>query len=209
MFYSAKYKVDRANRQLLVLIQIMKEFVELTAYRDKPVTMSIPQLSPDVPFIIGELAHNLRTSLDHVWNDLTMRATQQQSADYFLIRKEKSELEKKLDNSELIRVHYPRLRNIILNDIEPVQGGKGDLIWKINELDKADKHRSLIVSVVKTVLTLPATDATTKSYASGKADSDLSFGQNEVFSNEPVIPTLKSAIGCILNAINVIEKELG
>lgn len=246
MFEGAKLKIKRANKHIADFQSAIEAFVNEGFYNfptkhdiqtgDVNIGLETDSLPDDIPLIVGDAVHCLRGCLDHVWNDLTKRVTGSESEDYFPIHETRKSLESAIDKG-IVKTHYPQLRSVILDDIEPTKTGKGSVIWNVNRLDRADKHRKLILTIgeieaIPPTITSPGggyignnriitTAGKKHGYVSiqgkipvtlhndGKATISVIFGKGEFFENEPVAPTLIQASQAFANAINLIEGAIG
>jgi hypothetical protein len=96
--------------------------------------------SPDVPAGVGDVAHNLRTALDHLMGHmLVVAGSGVTNRDSFPI----SESLTKYESRKAGIVNRIRPKAIeALDLLKPYKGGNLDL-WRIHELDRIDKHRAL------------------------------------------------------------------
>lgn len=109
-------------------------------------------LPANLPLMIGDAVHNLRSSLDH----LAWQAVGSPTADtaFPLFRDDRRPAPKDLRN--LVEKKLKGASNQVISAVialEPYRGGKGDVLWKLHQLDIFDKHRLLIpvVSVYSAV----------------------------------------------------------
>jgi hypothetical protein len=108
------------------------------------------QVAPDeIALIVGDVVHNLRAALDHLafqlWLNSPLRTGSGRHVYYPIAEsadKYKAEHMRKVKGMTDDAIHA-------IGATEPYQGGKGDALWVINELDIADKHRTLLVSDVR------------------------------------------------------------
>jgi len=96
--------------------------------------------SSDVPAGVGDVAHNLRTALDHLMcHMLVVAGSQVTSRDAFPISKSLAGYESRRD--ALVNRIQPKAIEA-LDLLKPYKGGNLAL-WRIHELDRIDKHRAL------------------------------------------------------------------
>jgi hypothetical protein len=152
-FYSARLKVERAERQIGNLLTEIGAFLRGDPY--KPIrhdkgepgglmewTVEVrEQPSPDIGLMAGDAIHNLRSALDHVMWELLERN------DNTPTRKTGFPI---YDSPEKFKAEYPRkvqgasqaAVDLILA-AKPYKGGNEPLWW-LHELDVIDKHRVLL-----------------------------------------------------------------
>jgi hypothetical protein len=99
-------------------------------------------LSCDVPCVIGDAVHNLRSALDLLVNGIVREKLGTWERIYFPIRDSREELVTALKSGK-IRQASTALCDVIVDVVKPYKGGK-DAILALHELDKADKHRLLL-----------------------------------------------------------------
>jgi len=96
--------------------------------------------SPDVPAGVGDIAHNLRTALDHLTcHMLLVAGSVVTSRDAFPISESLTRYESR--KAGLVNRIRPNAVEA-LDLLKPYKGGNVDL-WRIHELDRIDKHRAL------------------------------------------------------------------
>ena len=97
--------------------------------------------SPDVPAGVGDIAHNLRTALDHLMcHTLVVAGSTITSRDAFPISESVTRYESRRDG--LVNRVRPSVIEA-LDLLKPYKGANLDL-WRIHELDRCiDKHRAL------------------------------------------------------------------
>jgi hypothetical protein len=149
-FTSARLKIKRADRHLqelmLTVMTFLKtDFAVILAEEDSETgtyTIKIDLTSPyppEIPTIIGDAIHNLRTALDHI----VTQFTDPKSNWIGLPMAEGRSDVKALRSFRFIRERNPYFPAFILDEIQPYAGGKFKL-WEIGQLDNIDKHRLLI-----------------------------------------------------------------
>lgn len=96
--------------------------------------------SPDVPAGVGDIAHNLRTALDHLMcHMLVVAGSAVTNRDGFPISESLARYESRR-NGLVNRIRPKAIEALDL--LKPYKGGNLDL-WRIHELDRIDKHRAL------------------------------------------------------------------
>ena len=193
-FDGAKLKLQRANRHLLELTDVMRKINEINAEGfmiEKQVDGSqnialrdLGNIGEPIPTIIGDCIHNFRSSLDHIWMAL-MREAGETGFTYFPFHETRINLEDAIKKSPVYAA-FPKVREIILDGIKPHSDSGGNhVFWAITKLDKIDKHNTLI----------PIVDAKTIDHAV----FDIGGGKtatmtNVVLADTPNLGTIKGKI---------------
>lgn len=236
-FSGSRLKIQRANRHLYELDVILKEFSQTNFCKLRididPHTggnllhlESIAALPPEIPLVIGDIAHNLRCSLDYVTTQIVGKNIDRIT---FPMGAKRDDLvtSQTLRN---IQKALPDFADFILNQIQPYQGGQF-LAWEISSLDNFDKHRLLIPTLKVVGLTgvnfedenrntwtgvtllvgegerLQAVHnpAKMKINSYGQPAVNIFFAEGSVFQDQPVIPTLLQCSQFLLKAIEALE----
>jgi len=232
-------KVERAKQHLSELEIARQRFLDTEPYAfaskrdpqtgDTAVYMTRVEAPPvEIGLIAGDVIHNLRSALDHLACQLVIAhgntPTKQTSFPIY---------------DSVAKYHAHRIGKIkgastsaikAIDEIEPYQSGKGDLLWVLHELDIADKHRALLTSI--TCLTEAVFGTSSRYLAPGRAGRflvlqlggtlkvgdviltfqrelykdmqptfDISFGKSEIIEGKPVHNTLRSLIDFVRNRI--------
>lgn len=156
MFESAKLKVERANRHISELSSTIDQF--LANNKDQIFSMGDPEggngsiginpLPAPVSFniIIGDIAHNLRSALDHVAGEITSLATggcpKAILTSKFPISKVPEDFEASVKKH--IEPHDPGVAAELMREM------KNSDVWyqtinALNLLNNTDKHRTVVV----------------------------------------------------------------
>jgi hypothetical protein len=149
-----KLKLERAKKHIVDFKETWDAFVDGGAYpftsKDDPNTgeriykLTDAALIPtNIPLILGDAIHNLRSALDHLAYQLVSVGPHPRwrSKVYFPIADSPKEFV-----SALRRIKK-RLRHDAVEPlaaIEAYRGGAGELLWQLNELDIIDKHHLLL-----------------------------------------------------------------
>jgi hypothetical protein len=99
-------------------------------------------LTFDTLSLAGDIIHNLRSSLDHLANQLAWVGAGKEPSRLveFPIAKDATTYER--DKARKVEGIRPEVIKVI-DALEPYKNGKGDVLWRIHELDNIDKHRTL------------------------------------------------------------------
>ena len=167
-----------------------------------------------IPLLVGDIVRNLRDSLDHFVSAVFLERIGNNERIVFPVATDSQNL------GGVIRSTFndPRVVEIgetILNKIQPTQAF-GSPIWAFNQINNADKHRQLVITVNlvstpmadwnrggtsfyrNTIIAEPGenfgyripTGAEIMNDAHLKPTLRISFGPSEVFAGEGVVPTL-------------------
>ncbi len=107
----------------------------------------------NIPLIIGDAVHNLRSALDHIIFHLASVCTDPVAFKglYFPIAANAVDFEKRLGEASVYKPKSPgvvkRLRPDAieaLRALEPYEGGRGAILYGLNRLDVIDKHHLLL-----------------------------------------------------------------
>jgi hypothetical protein len=155
---SCRIKVDRANLHFNELTEATRKFTARWThqiYSDEESEPSIKiyriRILEDIPAewsgFIGDIIHNLRSALDCLAAELIIKfhpaAGEPELRDtYFPIAREPSDLNRGRRSRFLNRVG-PRVERLVRR-LQPYREGKGHVLWQIDALDIADKHRRII-----------------------------------------------------------------
>ena len=161
---SSRIKLDRAAKHFNDLIVELEAFGALNPYRILPDEDSEPaikiyrvQMMDTVPAhwsaIVGDLIHNLKSALDalatslvtrgaHLRGEVASKTAIQET--YFPIRGKQAGLS---DDKAIafFRRAGPEVEKVIRH-LQPYRGGKGDPLWRLNQLNIIDKHRRIIAA---------------------------------------------------------------
>lgn len=112
----------------------------------------VPQtrISDEVSLILGDVVHNLRSSLDHLATNV-VRCREPEAKDYFPIPIPAPE-KRDRDVVDKLEIGLPGFRSFWEAECDSVRRG-GDTFWAIGKLDNDDKHNLIIPSVAGVDLT--------------------------------------------------------
>jgi hypothetical protein len=185
--------------------------------RTQFVLRDVPAIDPGIRLLLGDVAHNLRTALDHLAWELARSVEVSDPRDYFPISR--NEVVYK-DESPRKTKGLPKEAKDFIDRIGPY-GGHDDLLWGLHELDRIDKHHLLLAitaksSRVASPVMSRALDVNSRIYfhysafssalktgdvigeieGNHEADkemsvaADIAFGEPEVFRGEALFPKL-------------------
>lgn len=244
MFESAKLKIERANQHIAELHALLKvhfvadqarvtcEFDDKRRMYDLWVSAS-GDLPPMVPIVVGDIAHNLRSALEHVASDIIALAHGEGSrkGSAFPMHETRENLVDMVDKGK-IKAAFPEVAKAIVETIRPFKDGN-KLLWATGQLWNIDKHRLPILSVsVTRVSGVSAVDAngggffdmtgvldqgrvhvggscfplTVTNY--GKASFAVFFNEVGLLEGDPLIPTLAQMSQLVSQAVATIEEAM-
>lgn len=155
VFQRLRAKVERAKKQIEELQTAWRTFCDTGAYsvafKDNAhvgertyYLRVLKDIPPHIPSIVGDVAHNLRSSLDHLAVHLVSIGTSgigpfrhvcfpvaENAAKYKAMR-----------DGRVKGMWDEAIKQI--DAIEPYGGGAGQIFWHIHELDRIDKHHLLL-----------------------------------------------------------------
>jgi hypothetical protein len=167
LLIGARIKIDRAKTHFSEIEAKVGQFFEREPYTvlinsDPNASKAIRYISPSVEqvfqvrvneeipadwaAIIGDIVHNLRSSLDLLavamarLNGVT--AKRKIDEIYFPFGPDKNTFEKNALPQKL--AHVSAGARDFVKKLEPYQGGNGDLLWRLHKIDIIDKHYLLI-----------------------------------------------------------------
>ena len=240
LFADARLKIKRGDEHVGELQRRLEAFLDTDFYSlgveqneeieeyilQFEVTTPIPE---DIPLIIGDAMHNLRTALDYVAFELVDRAGGSTDHVKFPVRRNRNELEAALRGGE-INAAGADVVDLILNVIQPYTAGDGASIFVLHSLDIGDKHLHLtpVVSVVALrnvkgtagplvfddctfavgeggILSLLAMPEHFRFQGHGEPAFAVLFGEGQPFAGEPVVPTLHQLSQLVSGTVQAIE----
>jgi hypothetical protein len=225
-FDGAWLKAKRANHHIDELRKALASYSEGGSYAisvqsEWDHSNTVATLEPskpipdDLPLIVGDAVHNLRTALDHVASAARRDLMGDDAHAYFPFRRTGAEFATDTAALDAIEHAIPGARRIAIDEVQPYEKGKLGL-YQLNALDKVDKHKKLILTThllfvnavtIRTsagfVLTindcwLDPRSPTTLYRGAGEiavecdfqSSLELRFGEGLPLSDEPVLPAL-------------------
>lgn len=240
MFENAKLKVKRANQHIDDLSKEISafsksDFYSLAIKHDDETGKSRVQLSftkslPwNFPLIIGDAIHNLRAALDLMMTEVAS----DKSVD-FVFRPTRQDFMNTLIKMKKLP---SGVKDILINDIQPYEGGNGDALWVLNKMDSQDKHHLLLPTLSVGEITgvcmenkrakVVIQDNTFIFADNGKAFTPIAFagkgleitnngtptlhvvfGQGQLLEGQPIVPALKQLSELVNEVIEKLEAHL-
>lgn len=156
IFSSSIMKLNRAARHAVELEDILSSYdkiVEISieehsSLEDMMVMRFIPPPPSEVPMILGDAVHNLRSCLDLLINDIAeLRNRPRKSSFPFAINN--SEYHRRLQKDDIRKLGSDVVD--ILRGLRAYEGGNDDLRG-LHDLDIADKHKLIITVTASTFM---------------------------------------------------------
>jgi len=180
MFENARLKVEQARRHANDIETRLASFFENNkikcTFREDQRARTIildlepPQPLPDFSMDVADAFRCLRTALDHAAFEIVVPKGVHVAATAFPFAADTLTLVKRNRAYRLIEKANRKAARLIRATINPTRTGD-QILWFLNEIDKADKHRKLITTVSAVVVLLPTVvDSTGKASRSPAAD---------------------------------------
>ena len=233
---SAFLKVNRANKHIDDLGLERSAFLDGKEYFGVPkfdpetnrtqfVLERVPAIPDSIKLIVGDVAHNLRTALDHLASALVRSVGIEPKGVYFPIAET---IDKYKAESGGKTKGMPQQGKDLIDRFSPYGGGN-HLLWGLHKLDIIDKHRLLLTTTTKTggwsvtlgptpgpynfafLSDLKAGDVIGDVEGNHESDKkmgvtpDIALGEPEVFAGEAIFPT----VTILANYVNWILLEFG
>lgn len=242
MFMDAFRKVNWAVCLKVVLIENLKFYREnglrvrisdIVQGQDfREVLMEAAELPP-VGLPVGDIIRNLRGAMDAAVSAIYRAQGKNENQAYWVFGEDTASLQGALKGS-LDKVGLDRLSNFFL-DVVPSTRDQNFLLWGMNQIDRANKHRNIAVVVTSAFVTEPSfvsDDGVTSMISfnnrtllepgqgrlfripagaiidtSSDAEPSLSvtFGQTEVFSGKDVLAVIDQLIDLVMDAIKKLQ----
>jgi hypothetical protein len=245
-FAGPKLKVKRAKRHISDLNAEIGAFLKRDPYRivleNNAETRKLgwivritEELSDQIPLIVGDAIHNLRTALDLLACDLVRLNGGNIKKVDFPFASEGDSLNKRIKERKIHRAGPDIVQ--IIKCLKPYKGGDNAL-WAIHDLDITDKHQLILPVVflggipdVKTTFQseiaitfqdyfiCPVHDGTQINVIAAspdmqvgeklKARFDVTFGDIDIFKSQSIVPTLIQLAELVEGIIDRFERHVG
>jgi hypothetical protein len=236
-FVGSRLKVQWANRHIKELNSIVNGLVKADLCRlhietnpntgqNVLVVDSTAEFPPTIALTIGDIVHNLRSSLDYV----TSYVVGKDNDRITFPMHEKRDCLATTAAYRTIQETLPDLADFILNTIQPYKGGDFKT-WEVSRLNNVDKHKLLVPALILQGLSgvcaeddrnhrviggellvgpggqlravgLPGKMKIT-SY--GEPIAQVTFPQGGPFQDQAIVPTLAQCAQLTLKAIEALE----
>ncbi|MGH9685203.1 MAG: hypothetical protein ACRD4S_16520 [Candidatus Acidiferrales bacterium] len=181
--------------------------------RTQYIVGTVPEITPEIRLLVGDIAHNLRTALDHLACELCHSVGIAEPKVYFPICESREIYEAESGRKTQ---GMPKEAKDFIDTLCPYggDGAGGDYLFGLHELDRFDKHR-LILTVTMRVGSYSMTlspqgawfnipmlpvlkpgdvigeiEGNCESDKQMSVTADIAFGEPQVFKGEPLFPTL-------------------
>lgn len=155
-FSGPRLKVKRAKHHIEELESRLSEWFNSDSFRlsidNNPDTgnqcfkLAVGESMPEeIPVIIGDAIHNLRSALDFIAIEIVSKAGLSLDHVYFPVYEDRANLIDALSKSKIKRV-CPQASDLILDRIQPYKAAN-PFIWSLNKLSNTDKHRLLMPTI--------------------------------------------------------------
>lgn len=155
--YASYRKIVRAHEHFQLLDKKLldfwaSDFYSVTEKKDANylypiIQVHVKPLPEDIPLIIGDVVHNLRSALDILWNTMVRRLGGDDTLSYFPIHEKREELAGALYKTDKVVVPaIPDIGKFLLDGIMLYKTGDPpgtNVVFYLNRLDRLDKHRLL------------------------------------------------------------------
>ncbi|HBC3807719.1 TPA: hypothetical protein KD846_000418 [Vibrio alginolyticus] len=246
MFESAILKIERAKKHIndlhdLCSIYVDSNFCELWVEKDEESGSYFLRLAQtkkppmDIPLIIGDAVHNLRSSLDIAYCELIrdIAGIPLTPKTQIKIANTRKELVSSLTKGKGILVSRPDIAEVIATTLRPYkEGNEGSLLHALHDLNITDKHIILIpifcpskaeitnikmgsVTIGKLVAEIGPNgvlniaqmgwDVTDFSFDSQSVSFSVLFGKDQPLSGKPVISELRNLVKYTESALKNIQ----
>jgi len=241
-FLGPKLKIERANHHINDLNSSLIAFLKTDFYKlhinmdlagQNVLTLDAKALPNDIPLILGDAIHNLRSALDIMACDIVSHAGGVPSKyTYFPVRDTRQELVATINGGE-IKIVGQDICDLIVNVVKPYKGGN-DPLWSLHQLDIMDKHRLLIPTVsITQIAGVCAHDDNYNTFTNmtlgvdaggrlqaistsacmhitnyGYPSFGVFFPKGSALEGQSLIPTLHQLSQIVSGVIQAIEKEL-
>jgi len=155
-FKDARLKVKRANKHIvdlkdaiLVLKKSETSAVQLnseTGHQELIHTIDFRESADDLALIAGDAIHNLRAALDFAWVCILQKHVPSADPDYasFPVRASRQSLIDAINGIDINSTNHSAIFDMLLNTMQPYEGGKNGVISSLHHLDITDKHLLLL-----------------------------------------------------------------
>ena len=238
LFHGSRLKIQWANQHIDYLESVFASYLQTdfcklridTDPRDGNQALalaSIKHLPVNVPLSLGDIVHNLRSSLDYVTSQLIGTDNDRIS---FPMTKERDKLAES-GAMRKVREFSPDLADFILDKIAAYDTGHPS-IWSVGRLNNIDKHKLLVPVInVQSISGIDAinernnirmTDCTfsvsqggvcraislpppVKITRYGKPTAKITFGKGQPLEGQMIIPALRDMSKITLQTVEAVE----
>ena len=208
LFGDARRKIKRADQHIFRLNEVLHSFLKSDFYEfivkkdaktgQNCLEISAHPMPEDVPLILGDALHNLRTSLDFVSTALARAAGKSVANRKFPFRKTRDEVIAAVNGGLKDFAPQPVI-SAIIDEIKPYKGGN-DALCTLHDLDITDKHLLIVPTI--SIATIKGVDLAFGGILMKNSTFMVEGGQKIRFQGPPLSPDsdLKSKIRVSLPA---------
>jgi hypothetical protein len=238
-----RLKIERAKRHISDLDVRIRAFCDSEPYtlginqklQIRHVALYVSDINPipdDVPLIIGDAVHNLRSALDHLaWQLVESGGGTPDRNTYFPICKSPQHYTSAISKGGMNAIAPGAIQ--IIAALQP-HGTKDDTLWHIHELDRWDKHRLVLTTATALnkwsiiargqeigwpepaiplkrgheIVNVPADTYHRTGHKNFKLGIDIAFGESEVVAGKSVLETLNHMADFVDVVVTQIEPFL-
>ncbi|PJE34561.1 hypothetical protein CVM52_21620 [Pseudooceanicola lipolyticus] len=154
MFLPALHKLQWAARHVDFLDSMIEEYSDqcVSTSIEEPehgevtrnVTIQTDEITYPFTLGIGDIIRNLRAPLDFVISAMFEQHEKNPQHAYFPISDNRESMAGSIKGN-LEKEGFQALTDFFLNEVEATETGKGRDLWVLNQLDRVNKHRNLIL----------------------------------------------------------------
>lgn len=180
---------------------------------------------------VGDIIRNLRGALDAAVSAVYRTHGKSENNAYWPFGDLKVNFEATVIGS-IVKAGFAEIGNFFLTDMECTRSGNFPL-WAMNQIDRANKHRSITVVVTWGVISDPSyivpgavmsfnnrtflqsglsrrffipKNANTKGFENPQPTLSITFGPSEIFAGEDVLPKLRELHLIVMDALKKFQK---
>jgi len=242
MFEGSRLRINRANQHIRDLKAALEAYcktdfcrIGVDAEAREGISVlrleTIRPLPGDVPLMLGDAIHNLRTALDFLACDI-VRSGGKQPTRYtrFVFDSSREKLVVGLASGPM-KAARPDLLDLIVDKIRPYKGGD-EALYGLNDLDIDERHRPIVPVFVVTTLhtvsireqnknivkigkleigergefTVPATSGPVQLANYASASFQAQFDKGHAFEGQPLIPTLQRLAQSVSGVVGMVQQ---
>jgi hypothetical protein len=194
---------------------------------------SLEPLPDEIPLVVGDAIHNLRSALDHLAGDLVRLNNKSDKKVSWPTSRDKASLQKRIKETKMNRASDDVLK--MIRGLAPYPGGNDGLI-ALHDMDIVDKHQIIVpisqvprnafhtfISEGTTITFVFSTDYSTELLTAGDtlhkflkipqlkegservASFDIAFADFTLFAGEPVSPWLGQVANYVEQVVETLE----
>lgn len=155
-FRDARLKIKRADKHIADLKDAILDLkksetsvVQLngeTGHQELIHTIEFRESADDLALIAGDAIHNLRVALDFAWACTIKKHIPSADPDYasFPVRPTRQSLIDAINGINITPSNHSAIFDMLLDTMQPYEGGKNGVAYVLHQLDITDKHLLLL-----------------------------------------------------------------